>query len=409
MKKTTYLKLRLIIWLFPFFSYSFMEFDYKLKKFIMLSKALVVFWIMISYIKNCKLNKFAYLILGFNIMLFISTVLNNGDYIRVFGFFCYTFVPYMLVEIYIKQNITILFSIISKFYFILIFINLVLFIKNPNGIYSIENNYELVRYNFLGLDNQIAPYMIGAIGLIIVNSLYKYNKLRITSIIMVIICILNAIQIWSVTLLVGISIFFIFYLVINRNQISNKILSPKSYILFSILTFILIYYFRIQELFLNLLNKFEKNTTLSGRDMIWSQSIDMIKQKLILGYGVQKSDSIVYFIQNNDYRNAHNLFLQIILICGLTGFILFLNTIYKSCKELGEYDRYKIVSCLSALIFTFMFIGLTEYYSNLYTFYIILTISSNIKSIMNSNAKFNKHYIRNGQIMRKTLNKKKQL
>lgn len=74
-----------------------------------------------------------------------------------------------------------------------------------------------------------------------------------------------------------------------------------------------------------------KNTTLTGRTIVWSAVLDMIQERPWLGYGygafwrgVEGPSALVSLMTGTDYSNAHNTILSVWLDLGLLGVSVFL-------------------------------------------------------------------------------------
>lgn len=107
----------------------------------------------------------------------------------------------------------------------------------------------------------------------------------------------------------------------------------------------------------------------SGRDVIWSLLIDVIKQKPLLGFGSSASPD--QYIQSS--LSAHNLYLQITLQIGLIGLILFSIFLYSIWKRfwLNRYDkkvRFSAAFFIGIIIYQLSEVTLTQ---NNFTFALI--------------------------------------
>jgi len=74
-----------------------------------------------------------------------------------------------------------------------------------------------------------------------------------------------------------------------------------------------------------------KNTTLTGRTVVWSAVLDMIRERPWLGYGygafwrgVEGPSALVSLMTGADFSNAHNTILAVWIDLGLLGVSVFL-------------------------------------------------------------------------------------
>ncbi len=99
----------------------------------------------------------------------------------------------------------------------------------------------------------------------------------------------------------------------------------------------------------------EEMTTGTGRTEIWSETIDMIAQRPVFGWGWASSG---YYMPSFDHSSphAHNMFLQIFFSTGIIGlFVVVLAFITKIYFSIKCGDRFKLT-----LLLFFLIHGLSE-------------------------------------------------
>ncbi|MBP1917178.1 O-antigen ligase [Lederbergia galactosidilyticus] len=99
----------------------------------------------------------------------------------------------------------------------------------------------------------------------------------------------------------------------------------------------------------------------SGRDFIWSNLIDVINQKTLLGYGSGALPSDFF----DSTLSAHNLYLQITLQVGLVGMALFVIFLYSIWKRfwLNRFDqkvRFSAAFFIGIIIYQLSEVSLTQ-------------------------------------------------
>lgn len=114
---------------------------------------------------------------------------------------------------------------------------------------------------------------------------------------------------------------FVLYKYISKNKILWNITFISIIISIMLITYIYpqLGEFNKYEQLSTLVYEFTGKRLLSGRDRIWSESIILIKNKPIFGYGTGTGLSDIIDIN----VSAHNLYIQILLQNGIIGLIIF--------------------------------------------------------------------------------------
>lgn len=84
-----------------------------------------------------------------------------------------------------------------------------------------------------------------------------------------------------------------------------------------------------------------------NRFVIWIDSIELIKNRILLGYGMIDFTLIGY----KNYFGTHNSILEVFLFTGLIGFIAFFNLIFRILKDLIVNKKYDSLLILCMLFF----------------------------------------------------------
>ena len=166
---------------------------------------------------------------------------------------------------------------------------------------------------------------------------------------------------FSTTNILGmLTIFFI--LILNKFKSLFHPLGIGNFIFNTALIFIIIFSiilsFFSKELIASIPGLFGKDTSLTGRDVIWLYLLNEFFKKPILGYGygtywIMGTYIIDLFTANVGWRvnEAHNGFLEILLQLGITGFTFFALTIISFIKKTIQYnDSIALISIVSILI-----------------------------------------------------------
>ena len=352
-----------IFLLIPFFRITYLvvmypqtELVYKIWQIISI---LIIFVILMKY---GKYSKFLNYFIVYFILLMLSTVLNNADVPGCIFLAIRTIGLCMIVDYGIKRDAKVFLNAFEFFLSVLVYINLFSVIIFKDGMY-INSTVGYTENWILGYRNLHILYILPAILASFINSYYKEGKLTIRNYILLIASYLSIYLVKSGTSLIGMTI-IVGLLILNNIFKKIKLLNIKNYFLAYIILFLAIVIFRIQNLFeyiiVDILNR---DLTLTGRIYIWDYVIEFIKERPILGYGVE--DSILRLNKTSFMvsTHAHDQILEIIYKSGIVGSSIYFIILIKSIIELYKYKESKIAQILSIVMFAYLFMMLTEFFS----------------------------------------------
>ena len=150
--------------------------------------------------------------------------------------------------------------------------------------------------------------------------------------------------------LIAFAIFVIFRYLFTRNIIKNR--NIILYILiFAFTIFPIIYVGLYQSEFRKILNEFSRKyfrkNFFSGRQVLWAPIIDAIKEKLLLGYGLDMAPEKILGIG----RSSHNWYIQTLLQVGIIGYLLTINIIRIVWNALQKFkDNFTSLSVAGFII-----------------------------------------------------------
>lgn len=386
-------KILIILLLLPFFMPAFFNytgFQYlsRIYKILALSSFIISSCL---YIKNNKIDKIIIFIFIFEILTILFTYINQNLITDVIYSSINIITPCMIADLYIKKDKNNFFSAISIIFKVLIYINFITILLFKDGMYTKTTLFETTNYNwFLGVENLHILYVLPGILFSYINShINNEGKIKLETKIFIIISILSILLRKSATGILGISIliiYFIFQKFIDRIKIFNIL----TYFNLSITLHFSIVIFRIQEIFNYLIvNILGKNLTFTNRTYIWDDTIYYIKNKLLIGYGVESTSTRYYKGIHFRAFHAHNQFLEILYTGGICLFAVFMYIMYISFKELIKFKEEKLVKLISIIIFAFLIMMISESY-DLKMIFLILVCSYNIKYLLNNKMEVNK-------------------
>lgn len=329
--------------------------------------------------KNIKLDNTFFLLVLWRIIIFIPTVVNNGEIIK-WGYQSIIFVGlYLLVKTYIRNKES--FKLVYIMTIIYLFLNIILMIIYPKGIFPQYGIY------FLGIRTRFTEFSIALIYI----SLYFYNEFTLKKIkdkrnlaFSLLLAFINILLRWVVTGIIVILFIILIYLFINNKKYLKLIYC------FSFFILIIVSINVINGNFLYLLSDFfelmNKDITLTGRTIIWKNAVTIAKNNLLFGVGYINDGNIIYY--NDGLWQTHNTILQSLCECGIFGTCVFFVMFFK--QGLPIYNcKLKINKLNIAVVLGFLLMMITEityYYS---IFYLIIFLIGNCKTTgeMNDNKK----------------------
>lgn len=379
MKKNEIIKkIIYILFLLPFFRpRSVAVFFPKLNYIVYTIFPIIVLCIVLMFcIKNKCFSKITIYIYGLMLILFMTTILNNGDLEETIKIIINVIGLSMLIDFGIKKDTKLFLESANIFFVILITINLITMILYPNGMYIDSSNY--TDNWFLGYRNIHILFILPAIVINIIKSYYLNNTITKKCFFFLVTCFISMIMARSGTATIG--VFLILFLIIIYKK--AKYFNIKKYTIASLVANICIVILRIQEIFKYIIvDIMHKNLTLTGRIYIWDDVENLILKKPFFGYG-QEFKNIRLLKTKLPSYHAHNQLLEITYKTGFIGLFLFLIIVFSCTKKLYKFKDYNISKTLSICLFSILIMMITEAYvfnNFLYLFVIFYNIDVFVK------------------------------
>lgn len=332
------------------------------------------------YILKAKCSKNIIYTIIFIIVLIVSTILNNGELNNCIMLGIKILTLCLIVEFGVKRN-TKTFLIAFEFILsILVYINFITLLIYPKGMYmSYVSGYS--SNWFLGFKNIHILYILPAILLNLINNSIASRKITVRTCTLLMVSTFSMIRVWSATGIVGI-VLCLLYIFLPQKVKNAKFFYIKNYIITEVSLFLGIVMFRIQNLFSYIIvDLLKKDLTFTGRTIIWDYIIEYIKQKPLLGYGIEST--ITRFSKGTLLHSyhAHNIILELIYKTGLIGLFIIILIIVDVKKQLGNFKENVVARHLAFWIFIYMIISLTEAY-DMDMFFFIFTLAANVKYLV---------------------------
>ena len=289
----------------------------------------------------------------------------------------------LIIDKYPKSTL----SALSSLFSIYIYINLMSIYVFPNGLYIFERgSVGTSEAWFLGIANQFAYVLIPGLTFIILNTYYRYKKVKIFTWITIAAAFLTLIKVWSATGLVSLFVIITFTVFVTF-KIKIKHINFNFITTLYILLFIgVLNIQKISPVKFLVVDVLKKDLTLSFRTVIWEKVLSTIDKSIMFGHGI---NTYVLAGEVTSFA-AHNLLLQITLDSGLIGVLIFLVAIFSSGRKLQLNKSQFISFIILSGIFAILIGGLAESYRTTYLF-TLLVLGYNVnKIILSFNEKHNK-------------------
>lgn len=294
------------------------------------------------------------------------TMLINKKYFFIFT--CLFFIYYSLTNIWGGNARNLTSTLTHGFYLFTYLSLLIIFLENEKTRYvtlkcivmgvSVLCLYTLFTDPVLLMSRRVTESnpgpsnvidLAGYCGIAILIALLIFNKCKDY---IMILCILSMAVVMFLTLSRGpiISFFVALILLIRITGISNRVLFIM---LFTILFFsgVMHYY----DIFEKLVNRFTDVVYSGGVRMdIWSHALELVKDNLFFGQGVEYKLSFVNKL-NESITTTHSVYMGMLLKGGIIGSVLFLLMIFSGVisgvKQFIHGERYGLAILIFMLIF----------------------------------------------------------
>lgn len=328
------------------------------RKFTKFSILMILFFI--SGLGACLLNKDT------------NTVLYIEIYLKMTGYILYLEKSFKIDTVSTIKILNIVLSILTL-------INFFTIILYPNGLYTTE------RYStnwFFKYDNVHIFMYLPSLVFNFLNSKISTKKNSIISVINFIIITYCVFFSFSSNTIVAYSILII-YMLFKKYINKINILNAKNYFVTYIALFFGFVIFRIQEIFeWFIVGVLKKKITLTGRVHIWDVVMKYIKQKPLIGYGLETNDIITNKYGSVYFTHAHNTILDVLYKGGIIYLISFILIIRCVVKKLYNFRQDCISKYLSLILFCCFIMMNFEARQDKIGLYIILVTSYSISDIL---------------------------
>lgn len=284
---------------------------------------------------------------------------------RGHGFFAWfnAFSSCLFVALFAEANRNRLDKLILSFLFILefwIYVNFILIIFIPKGMYYLENNNSYLNW-VLGYKSSLQYYIFPALCFSWINM--KYRNQRVRYFVLLAVSWASTIITSNTMLLVGLIGFTVFQFsrLWNMEKLFNIWTFYGIDIAANIVVVFFLSWFSSTTFGLKFFLLLGKNATISGRaSIIWPMTIEYIQNHPFLGNGIYIAQSRITFYRNyHGFIHSHNQIMEILFIGGilLIGIYIYLHIhIGKSLRENSKTDVSKILSTSIFFLYLMMIV-----------------------------------------------------
>lgn len=320
------------------------------------------------------------------IAAFFVSMLKNENTLNEIIAFIRSYIPVIALclacSFYGKRKDMDFIKILHHLIYFLVLLNGLFLFLYPQGMFQSYTsrvdvaNWNLYqRCNFLGVDNRLILPFISAI---IIGELYnsicnaKHKKMRWMGYFFIYV---QELYIWSGT---GVLICTLLLLGIILIQFRPKgwkfnLLNYRNIVILYLLIFFLICIWGVISWFSPIIIEIlGKDITLTNRTYIWALCIELIKEKICLGYGNCNNSAMILF--NGYYWYAHNLIFDILLQGGVLSLIFFgIHIAMFNRKKTSNIEKKCVLGILSVLLVNIVesFVNYIYFYLPFYLFYIL--------------------------------------
>lgn len=297
--------------------------------------------------KRVGVSKVTLLTFLYLFSLLVSTGLGlDKDYRRYILFYIPAISVVILLDYTLHYAIENLFGILFIWMQILVWTNFVTTVLHPNGI--------LLRYmGFLGMKNAQITYIIFTILLSITLDFIQGKKSSLRTTLLLAISFMTFLINGSTGSMVSMGILcFLMILIMLCNM---PIINYRNLLL------VIFSFFPLQNMYYTyVIDNFMKKRSFMGRQAIWNATWNSIKQKMILGHGLNHSDYRDKLMANKFANSAHNQILEILYLGGIVLFAIYIIILFIQAKKLMKYKNRCFTQQIAVTMFAFLLDTMVE-------------------------------------------------
>lgn len=328
----------------------------------------------INYITKKKETRFFLL---YALYIIINTLIQKKEFGEGLQQMFVLPIACLIFSIYIDKYKTNALLCFSRLISVLLFFNLFIF----NGLFFAGKFKRLFQEDFhvIFIGHVQVLAQIGLLGIFLSILLNKIGYKKDCKV-LILLSILNMVYSQTALSYITLGLLLIGFLLYRYK---HSLLELKTYIYFlipfgaNLLLFIVLI---VKNWRLEIANSI---ITFSGRTFIWKNVLDLILQKMFLGYGVCGKKIDVFWLQwvkDDTLYYTHNEFLQLCLDGGIILLLLFFILTYLNLKKVNNMEE---ISCVvNVFIFTFAIAMIIESVTIYSYYYLFITVISKLPELL---------------------------
>ena len=356
----------------------------------LLWKLAVAVIVSIEVLTRRKLSRLDWLLIIYSTIIVISTYINDGEVIATISDGLAILVPVLLIEHNTpKCTVTQLIAPFIILFTLYATITAVQLIRVPFHIFFIHGLRD--DYTHLYIDSYGPVFALGEakrfvfilLPLVVYTFIYGETAKGdiIKKVIVGYVCAVSLfclIYSWSVSAMLAMFCVMIYYLLYGRKIITKmfKAVNAK----FAFVVFLIINYLLVRTNFLDatigFVALFGKATTLSGRTYVWARALEYIKERPLIGWGVNDAETASCFW---NLVHMHNLLVNCAYIGGVLLLACIVYILYMLQKRLSEQrEPTRLTYVFNAAYIGFLILSLTDTPDNnmLYVLFMFIYVSN---------------------------------
>lgn len=314
--------------------------------------------------KNKGFSIVSAILIFYYIYLVFLTVVNNGVVHTTLTQVCPSITIMLMCEVHMRKDPIEFLKNIGLFLTLLILADFVSILLYPNGLYR-SNLY--TENWILGYKTQRVNVAIPAISALATSSMLKRNRISFATWVMLGISILSAFLSQAYGGLVALTLFLLFFILVYgigdkiiSQKLILKLLNAKAILIAIVIVNIIISIIQNISMFeFIIVDILDRTTTLTGRTVIWTRCLEIIREHPFFGVGYLNSTQFVSLTGISGGTQPHNMILGFLVYSGFVGLMLYAIPLYKSIAS-TEKTNYKVSAIFVFCIIINMIIGITS-------------------------------------------------
>lgn len=265
---------------------------------------------------------------------------------------------------------------------IYIYINFISILLCPNGLYEAE--LYSGNYWFLGYKNVMVRFLIPAIVINAICTVYKKGQYNIRLFVLIVISVMTEWMVDCKTGLLGIGIVAIAMLIFSRRKLPKCFNAKNGMIVVGVLSVALGTTAMLNN-FSGILQDLGEKASVFSRQAVWFRAIQLFLKSPIFGYGVRTNDGYRQLINLSTgwgyFSHPHNYILYVLIQGGLVEICLIGNLMTKVSKMCLKNRENYTAKMLLVYYIAFFVMGITESLSGCTLLFPIALLAYNLSRL----------------------------